>query len=140
MLTLLKMPAWEPQPRMFKQGQSSAQGESAQKAPVTSMDKQRGAAREKQRCAMPIWWMKSDPIEIRKSRNNKIGRLLRWTLATRSTLGEGTQKVSPTRRCVLHYNRCSQGPSHELGTKLHKISNFQKFPTLTGICELAHAR
>ena len=139
-LALLKMPAWEPQPRMFKQGQSSAQGESAQKAPVTSMDKQRGAAREKQRCAMPIWWMKSDPVEIRKSRNNKIGRLLRWTLATRSTLGEGTQKVSPTRRCVLHYNRCSQGPSHELGTKLHKISNFQKFPTLTGICELAHAR
>jgi hypothetical protein len=26
-LTLLKMPAWEPQPRMFKKGQSSSQGE-----------------------------------------------------------------------------------------------------------------
>ncbi len=97
-LALLKMQAWEPQPRMFKQGQTSAQGKSAQEAQVTSMDKQGGAAREKRRCAMPIWWSKSGSVESRKNRNNKIGRLLRWTMAARSTLGESTQKYLLTRK------------------------------------------
>ena len=97
-LALLKMQAWEPQPRMFKQGQASAQGESAQEAQATSMDKQGVAAREKRRCAMPTWWSKSGPVESRKSRNNKIGRLLRWTMAARSTLGESTQKYLLTRK------------------------------------------
>ena len=92
------MPAWEPQPRMFKKGQSDTQGESTQEALVTSVDKQKGVAREKQRWVMPIWWRKSDPVEIRKSRNNKIGRLLRWTLATRGTVGESTRKYLLTRK------------------------------------------
>ena len=76
-LVLLKMPAWEPQPRMFKQGQASAQGESAQEAQATSREKHEDAARKKSRyAAMPIWWSKSGPVESRKCRNNKIGRLL----------------------------------------------------------------
>jgi len=95
---LLKMPVWEKQPRMFRKGHLGAQGESAQEAPVISVDKQRGTAREKQRCVMPIWWKKSDPVKIRKNRNNKIGRLLRWTLVTRGTLGESTQKYLLTRK------------------------------------------
>jgi len=37
-------------------------------------------------------------VEIRKSRNNKIGRLLRWTLVTRGTLGESTRKYLLTRK------------------------------------------
>jgi len=97
-LALLKMPAWEPQPRMFKKGQSDTQGESAQEALVTSVDKQNGVAREKQRWITPIWWRKSDPVETRKSRNDKIGRLLRWTLATRGTVEKSTRKYLLTRK------------------------------------------
>ena len=37
-------------------------------------------------------------MEIRKSRNNKIGRLLRWTLVTKGTLGESTRKHLLTRK------------------------------------------
>ena len=80
------------------QGQASAQGESAQAAHATSMEKQGGAAREKSRYATPIWWSKSGPVESRKRRNNKIGRLLRWTMAARSTLGESTQKYLLNRK------------------------------------------
>ncbi len=97
-LALLKMPAWEPQPRMFQQGQASAQGEGAQGAQATSREKHEDAARKKSRYAMPIWWSKSGPVESRKRRNNKIGRLLRWTMAARSTLGESTQKYLLNRK------------------------------------------
>ena len=97
-LALLRMPAWEPHTRMFKKGQSSVQGEIAQETPATPGDRQKGAAREKQRCAMSIWWRRSVPVEIRKSQNNKIGRLLRWTLVTRGTMGESTRKYLLTRK------------------------------------------
>jgi hypothetical protein len=83
---------------MFKKGQSSVQGADAQEALLSSADRQKGAAREKQRCAMPIWWRRSDQAETRKSRNNKIGRLLRWTLVTKGSLGESTRKHLITRK------------------------------------------
>ena len=97
-IALLRMPVWESHPRMFKKGQSSAKGADAKEAPVTPADRQKGAAREKQRCAMPIWWRRSDQAETRKSWNNKIGRLLRWTLFTKGNLGESTRKHLLTRK------------------------------------------
>jgi hypothetical protein len=78
-LALLRMPVWDPHPRMFKMGQPSVQGADVKEALVPPTDRQTGATRVKQSYAMPIWWRRSNQVETRKHRNNKIGRLLRWT-------------------------------------------------------------
>ena len=97
-LALLRMPVWDPHPRMFKMGQPSVQGADVKEALVPPTDRQTGATRVKQSYAMPIWWRRSNQVETRKHRNNKIGRLLRWTPVTNGGQGEGIRKHLITRK------------------------------------------
>ena len=59
LLMLLRMPMWEPDPRMFKKGQREVSSMKEAEVPLSATDKLSNTMRNDQLGASPIWWRDS---------------------------------------------------------------------------------
>jgi hypothetical protein len=95
MLALLRMPVWEPHPRMFRTGQSNIPAVTAQEHFAPPTNKQAGVTTG--RCTS-VWWKSSKPTKAHRHRGNEICRLLRWTQSTHHSSGGGFRKLLIARK------------------------------------------
>ena len=77
LLASLKMPVWEPLPRMFKRGQPSTAAVEAQKLSALSTREQMNTTPKEHASTVPVWWNGSQLLKT-QHQDNEICRLLRW--------------------------------------------------------------
>ncbi len=86
LLVSLKMPVWEPYPRMFRMGQPNDAAAEAQKPSELPTSEQMNTSPEECMRAMPVWWKCSKSMKT-QHRDNKICRILRWNQSNSCSSG-----------------------------------------------------
>jgi len=97
LLASLKMPVWEPLPRLFRVGQQRAVEAEAQKPPALPTSEQVRTTPEEHASTVPVWWNSSHLPQTRLH-DNEISRLLRWNQNDLGSSGRGVRKLLLTRK------------------------------------------
>ena len=97
LLASLKMPVWEPLPRMFKRGQPSTAAVEAQKLSALSTREQMNTTPKEHASTVPVWWNGSQLLKT-QHQDNEICRLLRWNQNNYRSSGCGFRKLLLTRK------------------------------------------
>jgi hypothetical protein len=122
MLALLKMPVWEPAPRMFRVGQTSALAVETLRD-LAAPDKRQTRAKPEERISVtPIWWKSLDHEEVREHQDTELGRLLRWTPIINGRRGRGFRKLLLARKQEYLLLRGDKAGSNAVIAELHNAT------------------